>query len=234
MTQGINLKASVQYTVPAGATVADVLQVFRSPHWVSYMMRYIVPQLKASTPAIKTALDTCPRVQCLATTDSHTDKDNDCVVCMNPNNSNESLVLPCGHIFHEACIGSWLRLRSTCPTCRYQFEKEISGRYAIRCINSALILDNVEPTKEEMLARRIGGQTLMVAVHVTLVQAAQYAANEKYPCVLNAAVMRSPVQQSSSLSSAVTGGSSAPHVRRKSSRLASSPPSSATTKRVKQ
>ncbi|KAF0700904.1 Aste57867_8590 [Aphanomyces stellatus] len=187
MTQGINLKASVQYTAPAGATVGSVLQVFRSPSWVSYMMRYIVPQLKASTPAIKNALDKCERRSACA------DQDDECVVCMNTV-ADASLVLPCGHVFHESCIGAWLRLRSTCPTCRYQFEKEISGRYAIRCINSALILDNVEPTKEEMLARRVGGQTLMVAVHVTLIQATEFPVNEKYPCVLNAAVMRSPVQ----------------------------------------
>ncbi|RHY31863.1 hypothetical protein DYB32_003094 [Aphanomyces invadans] len=226
MAQGIHLKATVQYIVPAGATVADVLQVFRSPNWVSYMMRYIVPQLKASTPATKTALDACPRVQ-----ESSRAQDNDCVVCMNANTYHESLVLPCGHVFHEACIGSWLRLRSTCPTCRYQFEKEISGRYAIRCINSALVLDNVESTKEAMLARRIGGQTVMVAVHVTLIQASQFAPNEKYPCVLNAAVMRSPIQHTT----IGTLSSSQPsHHRRKSSRLPSPASSSRSTKRIKQ
>ncbi|CAK4076762.1 unnamed protein product [Aphanomyces euteiches] len=189
MTQGVNLKASVQYTPPQDATVASVLAIFRSPTWVSYMMRYIVPQLKASTPAIKTALDLCTPV------DPATAQDCECVVCMNTENEpSNNTRLPCGHVFHESCIRAWLRRRSTCPTCRYQFEKEIAGRYAIRCINSALILHDVKATKEDMLARAIGGQTLRVVVHVTLIQATECPPNEKYPCVLNAAVMRSPAQ----------------------------------------
>jgi hypothetical protein len=34
------------------------------------------------------------------------------------------LKLPCGHIFHRACVSSWLERHCTCPTCRFEVETE--------------------------------------------------------------------------------------------------------------
>lgn len=31
---------------------------------------------------------------------------------------NNSKKLPCGHIFHTACLRSWFQRQQTCPTCR--------------------------------------------------------------------------------------------------------------------
>lgn len=31
---------------------------------------------------------------------------------------NTSKKLPCGHIFHTACLRSWFQRQQTCPTCR--------------------------------------------------------------------------------------------------------------------
>lgn len=40
-----------------------------------------------------------------------------CNICLEDNN--DSIVLPCGHFFHENCISKWLLEKSiACPTCR--------------------------------------------------------------------------------------------------------------------
>ena len=40
-----------------------------------------------------------------------------CNICLEVNN--DSVVLPCGHFFHENCIDKWLLEKSNvCPTCR--------------------------------------------------------------------------------------------------------------------
>jgi hypothetical protein len=40
-----------------------------------------------------------------------------CNICLEVNN--DSVVLPCGHFFHEECISKWLLEKSiSCPTCR--------------------------------------------------------------------------------------------------------------------
>lgn len=31
---------------------------------------------------------------------------------------NNAKKLPCGHIFHTACLRSWFQRQQTCPTCR--------------------------------------------------------------------------------------------------------------------
>lgn len=43
--------------------------------------------------------------------------DNICIICRE-DMINASKKLPCGHIFHTACLRSWFQRQQTCPTCR--------------------------------------------------------------------------------------------------------------------
>lgn len=46
-----------------------------------------------------------------------------CCICMNEFNKNELLLKPnCKHVFHSACMLSWLSLNSSCPMCRSDIE----------------------------------------------------------------------------------------------------------------
>ncbi|CAM9798538.1 unnamed protein product, partial [Hapterophycus canaliculatus] len=45
-----------------------------------------------------------------------------CVICLSEGSTPaQSLCsLPCEHVFHRVCVGKWLRMQDSCPTCRRQ------------------------------------------------------------------------------------------------------------------
>lgn len=49
-----------------------------------------------------------------------TPSDNACAICLAEPDENDTQwsSLPCGHVFHPACIAHWLSLKQTCPICR--------------------------------------------------------------------------------------------------------------------
>jgi len=45
----------------------------------------------------------------------------------------ETVLIPCGHLFHDPCVVKWLKIHNTCPVCRYELptddlEYESKGR----------------------------------------------------------------------------------------------------------
>ena len=48
-----------------------------------------------------------------------------CNVCLeNYTEEQISVKLNCGHRFHDSCIIHWLKMRNTCPVCRYELESD--------------------------------------------------------------------------------------------------------------
>ena len=49
-----------------------------------------------------------------------------CCICLSEINSGEETVLlPCGHLFHWNCCFTWLNKNNTCPICRFELPPEI-------------------------------------------------------------------------------------------------------------
>ena len=45
----------------------------------------------------------------------------ECSIClMEVNEGQNTILLPCGHMFHEECVTKWLQIHNTCPLCRFE------------------------------------------------------------------------------------------------------------------
>jgi len=48
-----------------------------------------------------------------------------CCICITDINLGEmTVMLPCGHMFHDKCVVSWLKSNNTCPVCRFELPPE--------------------------------------------------------------------------------------------------------------
>lgn len=44
---------------------------------------------------------------------------NICAICTMKIEENSLIYdIPCKHVFHDGCLGRWLQVRNSCPTCR--------------------------------------------------------------------------------------------------------------------
>ncbi|KDO30502.1 hypothetical protein SPRG_04404 [Saprolegnia parasitica CBS 223.65] len=177
----LHVRMSLKYTVPAASRLSEIVAMLHTPAWVTFITSYVVPYLKHSTPAKKAMR--LEQIAPLAT-------DGDCTVCMQSLEDGVAVRVACGHIFHEACLAPWLELRSTCPTCRHQFPKEVNGSFAIRGINTAVVLPDALLNTPNVMDAVLDGDTLSTIVHVTLVPLKSQDA-KRFPCELNAVVVRS-------------------------------------------
>ncbi|OQR81642.1 hypothetical protein THRCLA_11539 [Thraustotheca clavata] len=92
-----------------------------------------MPQLHSVSPAASSYVDTLKNQLVESNGDN-------CVVCMECFEQNFGVELPCHHKFHANCIEPWLKLHSTCPTCRYQLPTDAYSNYSVYAINTTIIL----------------------------------------------------------------------------------------------
>jgi len=61
------------------------------------------------------------------------DQHQECAICkVEYTEGEESIVLPCAHVFHDECIKKWLQMHNTCPVCRYEFPTDDKDYEKIR------------------------------------------------------------------------------------------------------
>ena len=66
-----------------------------------------------------------------------------CSVClMDIQDGEDTILVPCGHMFHEGCITQWLNIHNSCPVCRFElptddaeYEMERNQRNMQRNVN---------------------------------------------------------------------------------------------------
>lgn len=54
--------------------------------------------------------------------------DDMCIICYCAFEEGEDcMTLPCTHVFHPECVGTWLEKSSTCPVCKHNYGENESG-----------------------------------------------------------------------------------------------------------
>ena len=80
----------------------------------------------AHPPASENALNNLKR---FPLSEKHCKKNNgkmelpNCCICQNEIElGNETVLLPCGHMYHWDCCLQWLKTNNTCPICRFEIK----------------------------------------------------------------------------------------------------------------
>ena len=78
---------------------------------------------------------------------------NTCSVCLSDLRRENAVTLPCGHVFHESCISTWLARRPTCPECRNNVNDDTS--FVLRSVQ-ALVDLLVDPLRSSPVSEDHG------------------------------------------------------------------------------
>lgn len=192
------IRVNVRYAAPADSQIKDALRMFKSARWVQSIIRYIMPQLNSVSPAAVRVLEDLKRELRAAPAGAS------CVVCMDEFDA-PCAQLPCGHQFHPRCIEPWLKMHSTCPTCRDQLPTDAYANYSVYAINTTIILqqDQAQLAPNELLELSASNQIIRAIVNARVRRNAPAAASaavaqaiatpsvlEMNPPVMNASVLQ--------------------------------------------
>jgi len=95
----------------------------------------------ARPPASKEAVSNLPvfkleKKHCKVGTNGKWDLPGCAICCSNIALGEECQLLPCGHMYHPACVKPWFDQNNTCPTCRYELPTD-DPAYVGTCANNA-------------------------------------------------------------------------------------------------
>ncbi len=84
-------------------------------------------QHQGNPPASKTAIDKLKHFKMEKKYCKKSDSDpnkfefpESSICLMEVNEGQDTILLPCGHMFHEGCVTKWLGIHNTCPLCRFE------------------------------------------------------------------------------------------------------------------
>ena len=67
-----------------------------------------------------------------------------CSIClMDINEGQKTILLPCGHMFHDECVTKWLNIHNTCPLCRFELPTDDPEYERQRNLRNAQRNDNI-------------------------------------------------------------------------------------------
>ena len=106
---------------------SNFISNFINPNTRIVFINNMQNQHQGNPPAAQTAIDKLKHFKMEKKYCKKDDKDPnkleypECSICLTEVNEGEdTILLPCGHMFHDACVTKWLKIHNTCPLCRFE------------------------------------------------------------------------------------------------------------------
>lgn len=180
------IRVNVRYVAPPNSKINDALHLFRSAQWVQFIVQYIMPQLNNASPAAESVVKNLSQLVSSASAGQH------CVICMDQVKK-AGVQLPCAHAFHQDCLTPWLKLHSTCPTCRHQLPTDATNMYSVHAINTTIVLEpsHTHLPMDELVNLPAGNQTIHAVVNARVRRNASPESSSSPPEMESAVVQSS-------------------------------------------
>ena len=106
---------------------SNFISNFINPNTRIVFINNMQNQHQGNPPAAQTAIDKLKHFKMEKKYCKKDDKDPnkleypECSICLTEvNEGQDTILLPCGHMFHDECVTKWLKIHNTCPLCRFE------------------------------------------------------------------------------------------------------------------